>query len=335
METKSINTFYLKRYINFVFMCIENNKNLPKDTYTENHHIVPKSKTLWPEYGKFSKHPWNKAKLTARQHVIAHIMLSRAIGGPMTIAIWSMVNGKCEFYRGKLKVNSRLVARAREDFATYNSKRMKQYYKENPEARENISKRTSGELNPFYGKKHTEETKTFLSGINTGKIMSQEVRDQIKSSLLALERKLTEEQKKEISERQSGEGNSFFGKTHTEETRKRISESNKGRPSTRKGIPISEEHKEKISNANKGKKLSDEHKEKIGNAHRGKIVSDETRKKISEHRTGSTSPRRGIPDKKITCPYCNKEGGISIMKRWHFEHCRNKGEEVNLLSFLS
>ncbi len=31
--------------------------------------------------------------------------------------------------------------------------------------------------------------------------------------------------------------------------------------------------------------------------------------------------------KTITCPYCNLEGGISNMKRWHFDNCKNKTNE--------
>ena len=28
------------------------------------------------------------------------------------------------------------------------------------------------------------------------------------------------------------------------------------------------------------------------------------------------------PKQKVTCPHCNLEGGISQMKRWHFENCK-------------
>lgn len=49
----------------------------------------------------------------------------------------------------------------------------------------------------------------------------------------------TEEMKKKMSERISGENNPFYGKTHTEEARRKISES-------RKGIKLTEECKEKV-----------------------------------------------------------------------------------------
>ena len=48
-----------------------------------------------------------------------------------------------------------------------------------------------------------------------------------RQSKAAFGRKLSEETKKRISQRQMGKGNSFFGKHHSEETKRRLSESNK------------------------------------------------------------------------------------------------------------
>lgn len=56
----------------------------------------------------------------------------------------------------------------------------------------------------------------------------------------------------------------------------------------------------------------------------GKNPTDETRKKMSENRKGIPSLSKGIPRKKVTCPYCGKEGGEGLMHRWHFENCKNK-----------
>lgn len=44
-----------------------------------------------------------------------------------------------------------------------------------------------------------------------------------------------------------------------------------------------------------------------------KIRGDDYKKKISE------SVRANI----VKCPHCDKKGNISIMKRWHFERCKN------------
>jgi hypothetical protein len=65
------NHHYVKRYVSFIEGCQKVNEDYTG--YTEKHHICPKS--LFPEYKSFSKHPWNKVVLTARQHVIAHWIL--------------------------------------------------------------------------------------------------------------------------------------------------------------------------------------------------------------------------------------------------------------------
>jgi predicted RNA-binding Zn-ribbon protein involved in translation (DUF1610 family) len=37
----------------------------------------------------------------------------------------------------------------------------------------------------------------------------------------------------------------------------------------------------------------------------------------------SCKNRLGVAQKKVECPNCGKIGGISTMKRWHFDNCRN------------
>jgi hypothetical protein len=45
---------------------------------------------------------------------------------------------------------------------------------------------------------------------------------------------------------------------------------------------------------------------------------------MSESRKGIPSLNKGVPRRKVTCPYCGKEGGNAVMIRWHFENCKNK-----------
>lgn len=47
----------------------------------------------------------------------------------------------------------------------------------------------------------------------------------------------------------------------------------------------------------------------------GNIISKETASKISDKLTGMKRPR-GI------CPHCGKEGAVSLLKRWHFDNCK-------------
>lgn len=62
-----VNPHYLNRYLNFVLNCTPN-----LNDYTEKHHILPKS--LFPEFKTDSE---NLVRLTARQHFIAHWILSK------------------------------------------------------------------------------------------------------------------------------------------------------------------------------------------------------------------------------------------------------------------
>ena len=77
LKTKPHNAHYLNRYIKFINSCI----SYPIVEKTEDHHICPKSSDLFPEFKSFKKYPWNKAKLTLRQHYIAHRLLWKAFGG--------------------------------------------------------------------------------------------------------------------------------------------------------------------------------------------------------------------------------------------------------------
>ncbi len=76
---------------------------------------------------------------------------------------------------------------------------------------------TTGEKNPFYGKKHTEETKRKISKSNTGKghPHTKEHKEYM-SNLM----------KEKFSDK---EKTPFYGKEHTEEYKKKMSEALKGR----------------------------------------------------------------------------------------------------------
>jgi hypothetical protein len=74
--SKPHNPHYLNRYIRFIESCRILNEDYIG--YTEKHHICPQAKDLFPEYKSLSKHPWNLAILTPRQHFIAHRLLWKA-----------------------------------------------------------------------------------------------------------------------------------------------------------------------------------------------------------------------------------------------------------------
>ena len=112
------------------------------------------------------------------------------------------------------------------------------------------------------------------------------------------------------------------GRTFSDATRKKQSIVKMGSNNPNYGKKHSLETLEKMSKAKKGKKRSTETRKKISAALSGenspmygKSPSPETREKIS-------AAKKGIPKAKIICPYCSKLGGISPMKRWHFNNCR-------------
>lgn len=63
---------------------------------------------------------------------------------------------------------------------------------------------------------------------------------------------------------------------------------------------------------NKGNKLTKEVREKISKSGKGRKLSEETKIKMR-------TPKG--PQRKLVCPHCNKEGGSSNIKRYHFENC--------------
>ena len=108
----------------------------------------------------------------------------------------------------------------------------------------------------------------------------------------------------------TGKDNHWYGKHHSLETRKKMSISQSGENHSQygkvpwnKGIPHTDEVKEKLRKANSGP----------NNHNYGKPRSAEALENMSGQRG---------PQKKITCPHCLQIGGGSMMKRWHFNNCR-------------
>lgn len=141
---------------------------------------------------------------------------------------------------------------------------------------------------------------------------------------------------------------------HTEETKRKLSKIHKG-----KKKPRTKEHQEKLSSCHRGSKRSNETKEKLRQVHLG--VKHEVVKCPHCNKEGGKSAmtrnhfdncllkpnqdidtikrnRRHKPHKKhkqteiVVCPVCGKKGGISAMKRWHFDNCK---EPKHHLSFTT
>ena len=102
---------------------------------------------------------------------------------------------------------------------------------------------------------------------------------------------------------------------------------NKGKPSPRKGIP----------NINAGIKLKGKKQPTVCRIFDKKEMSISNFKKWMKHEifpelrlknnNNMSKSKKGIPMKQATCPHCNKTGGISRMKHYHFDNCKNRGKK--------
>lgn len=97
----------------------------------------------------------------------------------------------------------------------------------------------------------------------------------------------------------------------------------------------SEETKLKISNTLLGKTYDELHgnnsiieKEKRKNSVKKYWDSlTEEERKIRSNRYKGLRGKQKNPEEPIKCAYCDTIGRASLMKRWHFERCKNYGEE--------
>lgn len=114
LQHKNIRPSLARRYINFIESCKSDDLE-----YQESHHILPTS--IYPEFSNLRKNRWNCKKLSARQHFIAHCMLSRLFNKntseffSMTKAFNMMAcsNGKQQRY-----INSKLYEQNRKHMSS-------------------------------------------------------------------------------------------------------------------------------------------------------------------------------------------------------------------------
>lgn len=280
---------YLKYYNNIITKA--KSRNLEDNIYVELHHIIPdcfyitrnrKGPAGWL-LGD-SNLPSNKVLLTAREHFICHILLTKFTLGDarrkMIFALMGMKRNK----NGKRYINSRLYNTVRIassiEFKNLNKGRI--HSKEtrakvsaasanrihSSGTKEKISLANKGkQKSPQHIEKmklhtHTAETKAKISASKRGKKASTATRD--KMSLASKGKKKTKEHASNISA-------GLLGKTKSpmpEEVKKKISATLKGKESPNLG--------------NAGKyKHSNEAKQKIIESNKRRVVSPETKARIA------------------------------------------------------
>ena len=183
-------------------------KNRVLDSYTESHHIVPRSLGGGDEAD-------NLVNLTAREHFVCHWLLVKMTTGQDHHKMLNALRMMRAEKQGQQRYNTKITARVYES--------IKQEYAELQ------SETFKGAGNGFYGKTHTKEARMRISEANKGRVQPLDEKEKQKAAWakrkeLGIERKpYSNEYKEERSKKYSGEGNPNFGKTHSEETLAKMS----------------------------------------------------------------------------------------------------------------
>lgn len=206
--------FINNKYTKWYNRIIDRSKNRLVSGYTEKHHIIPKS------FGG-SDLKSNIAILTAREHFICHLLLTKMSTGKnqrkAIHAAWGMCNLKGTGQE-RYKTSSRIYESLRVKHAEALSKLYTGV--------KNSKKANTGIKNGFYGKTHTEETKEKLRQARLGSKASAETKEKMKLSHQNRS-PVSEETRKKISEATKGrpglygEKNGFYGKQHSVENREK------------------------------------------------------------------------------------------------------------------
>jgi len=232
---------YTKCYYNIIDRA--KSRDLSKETYTEKHHIIPKS------LGGLNNKD-NLVKLTAKEHRLAHILLPRMTIDPlhtksMWYALWMMLRTKNTNQQRKISKGSAFeVAKIK---VAENSSQLHKGKTVSKKTREKLSKSCQGRPSPNKGRAMSENQKQKLSIAHKGKIIAPETVSKILDSRRHYRH--SEETKRKI-------GQSQIGKVVvvSEETKKRLSIAAKGRsntwlkgkPAHNRGIPHTEETVKKL-----------------------------------------------------------------------------------------
>lgn len=130
-------------------------------SYVERHHVIPKSMGGTNDQN-------NLVWLTAEEHLTVHLLLPKMVSEEhnirkMTLAAVRMANPQSKTQKRIIGDNLiPEIAAIREEAALLHSKFM--------------STRNKGEGNPFYGKRHTDETKRKQAAASASRVMTDQMR---------------------------------------------------------------------------------------------------------------------------------------------------------------
>ena len=205
-----IDNKYTKWYNNI----IDFSKDRVITGYTENHHIIPKS------FGGTDIKS-NIATLTAREHFICHLLLTKMVDGTQQRkaihAAWAMGNLKGPGQQ-RYKISSKIY----EGLKIKHAEMLSKLYT----GVKNNKKANIGTANGFFGKTHSAESKEKIRQSRTG--IKDSIETKIKKSIAGKNKPAASEDTcTKISNSNKGrpglfgEKNGFYGKTHTKEQREK------------------------------------------------------------------------------------------------------------------
>ena len=152
-------------------------RNRTIEGYTEKHHIVPSA------LGGIDDES-NLVKLTAREHLIVHMLLPRFVENkkPMWQAVWIMMNTRGRKLTGRLyeqariEISAALTGRTDSPETRANksaAKKGKKRKKFSPEHIANMRAAHTGKKGPRKGKTLSSKTRAKMSAAHTGKPKSE------------------------------------------------------------------------------------------------------------------------------------------------------------------
>lgn len=184
--------FLDNKYTKTYFLLIEKAKNQSLTGYCEKHHIIPKSLGGKDDVS-------NLVSLSAKQHFIAHLLLTKMCKGQFKYKMYNafskmLCNGKD---------NERYLPSSR--MYEYSKKLMAEYMRNNNPAKK-LDVKEKMSKNSWAKSEKADEIKKIISQKKMGKKLN-----------------LTEEQRKSRSEKRMGEKNGMYGKTHSDEVKNKLS----------------------------------------------------------------------------------------------------------------
>lgn len=276
--------------------------------YSEIHHIVPRSMGG-------ADVPENIAELTGREHYVAHLLLHKMNPdhAGMAMAVL-MMTGRGEYTGRTYELLKRSTARVV-------GEKTGDALRGRPKSEDHKAKMSAAAFNR--DAEHLEK----IAEANRGRKNTSE--SKARMSKAALNR--SPEAKRNVAiaardpERRAKLSAALKGKSHevTEETRQKISQTMKGKKPANL-VTVTCPHCGKQGNLpvmkqwhfdNCGKGMSEERKQRIREKKLGTTHSGGA--KISAALTGYKRPR-------IECPHCGKVGANGLMKRWHFDNCKQR-----------